>query len=119
MTLAQYRGRRPDDLEPVEVGGGHEPGGHSHPGPAEYLRIGFILVVITSVEIALYYTGMGTTALVITMLPLSWLKFGLVVLWFMHLKFDNPFFRQLFFAGLALAIVVFTIAMATLGAKLV
>jgi caa(3)-type oxidase subunit IV len=70
-------------------------------------------------KIALYYTEMNTTMLVITMMPLSWIKFALVVLWFMHLRFDNPFFRQLFFAGLALAVIVFGIALATIGGTLV
>jgi cytochrome c oxidase subunit 4 len=94
-------------------------GGHAHPGAAEYVKIGAILVVVTTIEVGLYYAGMSETALVATMLPLSWLKFALVVLWFMHLRFDNPLFRQLFFGGLALAVVVFAIAIATIGGKLV
>jgi cytochrome c oxidase subunit IV len=119
MTLAEYGKRRPEGLDPLDGEGPHEAGEHAHPGPAEYLRIGFILLVLTTIEVALYYTGMNTTMLVITMLPLSWLKFALVVFWFMHLRFDNPFFRNLFFGGLALSLVVFTIAIATLGGKLV
>jgi cytochrome c oxidase subunit 4 len=118
MTLAHYR-KGQTDAEGAEGEVHLEPGGHAHPSAAEYLKIGAILVVVTSIEVALYYVGMSETALVAVMMPLSWLKFILVVLWFMHLRFDNPFFRQLFFAGLALAIVVFTVAMATLGGKLV
>ena len=117
MTLAQYRKGRGDEAAEAEA---HlEPGGHAHPSAAEYLRIGAILVVVTSVEVALYYAGFGTTTLLATMMPLSVLKFTLVVLWFMHLRFDNPLFRQLFGGGLALAIVVFAVAMATLGGKVV
>jgi caa(3)-type oxidase subunit IV len=118
MTLAHYR-KGQIEAEGAEAEAHLEPGGHSHPGPAEYLKIGAILVVVTSIEVGLYYAGLGKTALLATMMPLSWLKFALVVLWFMHLRFVNPFFRQLFFAGLALAVVVFTIAMATIGGKLV
>jgi len=119
MTLAHYR-KGQTDAEGAEAADGHlEPGAHAHPSAAAYLKIGAILVVVTSIEVALYYVGMSETVLVVTMMPLSWLKFILVVLWFMHLRFDNPFFRQLFFAGLALAIVIFTVAMATLGGKLV
>ncbi len=117
MTLAQYRKGKGD--EAAEAEGHLEAGVHAHPSAREYLKIGGILVVITSVEVALYYAGFGKTALLITMMPLSVLKFTLVVLWFMHLKFDNPFFRNLFFSGLALAIVVFAVAMATLGGKVV
>jgi caa(3)-type oxidase subunit IV len=118
MTLAHYR-KGQIEAEGVEAEAHVEVGGHAHPGPAEYLKIGAILVVITSVEVGLYYAGLSETALVATMMPLSWLKFALVVLWFMHLRFDNPFFRQLFIGGLALAVVVFTVAMATIGGKLV
>ena len=118
MTLAHYR-KGQTDGEGAVAEGHLEPGGHAHPGAAEYLKIGAILVVVTSIEVGLYYVGMSETVLVAVMMPLSWLKFILVVLWFMHLRFDNPFFRTLFFAGLALAIVVFTVALATLGGKLV
>ena len=117
MTLAQYRKGRGEGAAEPET---HlEAGGHAHPSAREYLQIGAILVVVTSVEVALYYAGLGKTALLITMMPLSFLKFTLVVLWFMHLKFDNPFFRNLFFSGLALAIVVFAVALATVEGKLV
>jgi len=118
MTLAHYR-KGTVEAEASEGEAHLEPGGHAHPGAAEYIKIGAILVVVTTLEVALYYVGMSETVLVITMMPLSWLKFILVVLWFMHLRFDNRLFRQLFFGGLALAVVVFTIAIATIGGKLV
>jgi caa(3)-type oxidase subunit IV len=51
-------------------------------------------------------------------LLLSAAKFGFVILWFMHLKFDNKIFTVLFLGGLALAVVVFMIAIGTLGANL-
>ena len=117
MTLAQYRKGRGG--ESAEAEDHLEPGAHAHPSATEYLKIGAILVVVTSFEVALYYVGFGKIALLVAMMPLSILKFTLVVLWFMHLRFDNRLFRQLFVGGLALAIVVFTVAMATLGGKVV
>jgi cytochrome c oxidase subunit 4 len=117
MTLAQYRKSRPEG--DAAVAEAHEPGGHAHPGPTEYIVIGLILAFITAVEVALYYVDMSLTTLVVLMLPLSWAKFALVVLWFMHLRFDNPLFRQLFFGGLLLTVVIFAIAMATIGGTLV
>jgi hypothetical protein len=50
---------------------------------------------------------------------LSLLKFMLVVGFFMHLRFDNQILSFLFFGGLALAVAVFTVAVATLDAGLV
>jgi hypothetical protein len=41
-------------------------------------------------------------------------KFAIVAGYFMHLKYDNPLFKRVFVFGLVLAIVVFTIMLATL-----
>jgi caa(3)-type oxidase subunit IV len=81
-----------------------EPGGHAHPGAREYVTIAVILAVITAVEVATYYIKeqVGQVFAPI-LLVLSALKFGMVVLWFMHLRFDNRLFSILFVAGLALA----------------
>ena len=119
MTLAHYR-KGQTDAEGAEAADGHlEPGAHAHPSAAEYLKIGAILVVVTSIEVALYYVGMSETVLVVTMMPLSWLKFILVVLWFMHLRFDNRLFSWFFFGAMLLTFAIFSAALATIGGKLV
>ena len=41
------------------------------------------------------------------------IKFFTVVLYFMHLKFDNQLFTALFYMGLGLAVFVYTVAMFT------
>ena len=46
-----------------------------------------ILAVLTALEVATYYVDVGG-ALVPTLIGLSVVKFALVVMWFMHLKFD-------------------------------
>ncbi|MEX2226355.1 MAG: cytochrome C oxidase subunit IV family protein [Dehalococcoidia bacterium] len=91
----------------------------AHPGPSEYVVIGLILGMITAVEVALYYIDLSQGVLVTTLLVLSAAKFGLVVLWFMHLKFDSPLLSRLFGTGFFGAIVLFAVVMATLGANLV
>jgi cytochrome c oxidase subunit 4 len=40
-------------------------------------------------------------------------KFIMVVSYFMHLKFDNKLFTWIFYAGLILAIGVYSVALAT------
>jgi cytochrome c oxidase subunit 4 len=90
-----------------------------HPGALEYAQIGLILGVITAIEVALYYIDMSHTLLVICLLVLSAVKFSLVVLWFMHLKFDHGLFSSMFVVGLLLAISIFTVALATVGGSLV
>ena len=56
---------------------------------------------------------MSTTALVIFLFPMMIIKFTTVIFYFMHLKYDNPLFRRVFFFGLILATIVFVIALST------
>ena len=61
-----------------------------HPGAKEYVRIFFILVAITALEVAIYFVRdtLGGWFLPI-LFGLMFSKFTIVVLWFMHLKFDD------------------------------
>lgn len=76
---------------------------HSHPQPLEYVKIAVILCVLTAVEVAVYYIPALFNAIVPILLVLSAVKFSLVVLWFMHLKFDSRLFSSIFLGGLLLA----------------
>ena len=90
-----------------------------HPDAAEYVKIGLLLAVITAVEVAIYYVeALGDTLLPI-LLVLSALKFVLVLLWFMHLRFDNRLLTILFSTAAVLAAMLFVIVLSTLGASLV
>ena len=75
----------------------------SHPQPLEYVKIAVVLAAITVGEVGVYYVESLRSTLVPILIPLSGLKFSLVVLYFMHLKFDNRLFSILFVGGLALA----------------
>jgi cytochrome c oxidase subunit 4 len=113
MTLAQSRGiKGPPEPEREAA---HE---RAHPGPMEYLSIGLILAVVTAVEIAVYYIDALSDVLVPILVVLSATKFGLVVLWFMHLKFDARLFSWMFVGGIALASTLFVVVLATLGGGL-
>lgn len=79
-----------------------------------YVKVAAILAVITAAEIALpYMVDEVEGAVVAVMLVMMVLKFGLVVAYFMHLKFDSLLFRRVFQAGLALAVGVYVAALAT------
>jgi cytochrome c oxidase subunit IV len=119
MTLAEYRKRRgvePPEVEPHAGEAVHE---EKHPGALEYAQIGLVLVIITAIEVAIYYIGLSQTLLVIALLVFSATKFTLVVLWFMHLKFDDRLFSTMFVMGFLLAVSIFAVAIATLGGHLV
>ena len=89
----------------------------AHPGPREYVMIAVVLAVVTGLEVALFYVDfLPSSAVVTALLLLMTIKFALVVLWFMHLRFDPPVFKRLFVTGVALALSVFLIVLLTFGA---
>ena len=96
-----------------------EAGIEGHPGPAEYVRVGTALAIITVAEVSIYYANLAHGALLGLLLSLSLTKFLLVALWFMHLRFDSRLFSTLFAGGLALVVALFFVVLATLGANLV
>ena len=85
-----------------------------HPGVSQYVEIGIILAVLTALEVALYFVPVPRAVAIPSLLVLTALKFALVVLWFMHLRFDSAWFRRVFGFGLVLACVVFGITYAVL-----
>ena len=75
----------------------------SHASPAFYWVIGGILTVITAVEVAIFYIPFLKPVLVPSLLILSAGKFLLVVMYFMHLKFDHRILTGVFLSGMVLA----------------
>jgi cytochrome c oxidase subunit 4 len=65
--------------------------------------IGVVLAIITAVEVAVFYIPALAPVLVPVLLVLSAAKFVLVVMFFMHLRFDSPVLTGLFMAGVVLA----------------
>jgi len=93
--------------------------GVAHPGPEEYVRIGLLLAAVTAVEVIVYYFDIQRAVFITILLGLSAVKFSLVVMFFMHLKFDSRLFSTTFLAGFALASALFVVVLATLGGSLV
>lgn len=84
-----------------------------HPSPKEYIRIAVLLAVITAAEVVVYYVEGVQEFLVPILFLFSALKFALVVLWFMHLKFDSKTYARFFVLGLAGAITLFLVVLIT------
>jgi cytochrome c oxidase subunit 4 len=85
-----------------------------HPTPRRYVAVAVALAAITAFEVAVYYIESAHSILVPTLIVFAFLKFFLVVSWFMHLRFDSKLFRNLFVTGLILALVVFGVVLATI-----
>ena len=85
-------------------------GAHGHPSPKEYIRIGAVLAALTAIEVAASYTIEGAL-LIVTLLSLAVIKFTIVVMWFMHLKFDDRRYARFFVMGVALAATLYLIVL--------
>jgi len=87
---------------------GHGTGGEhgDHPTWKFYAMIGLILTIITAAEVAVFYIPALRGVLVPILLVLSAGKFALVVMFYMHLRFDSPIFSGVFVAPLSLAVLV-------------
>jgi len=76
----------------------------THATTGTYLRVAAVLVMVTLIEVGVFYVPAFQGVLVPLLLVLSALKFALVVMFYMHLKFDNRFFTFLFGGPLLLAL---------------
>jgi cytochrome c oxidase subunit 4 len=99
-----------EDLpDPRESGSVHR----EHPSAKEYIRIGLILLVLTAIEVGLYYIDISHSVLIPSLLFLAFLKFTLVVMWFMHLRFDDRRYARFFVMGIAGATTLYLIVLMT------
>ena len=74
-----------------------------HPTPATYFKIAMILSALTAVEVAIFYITPLSYGIIPILAVLSIGKFALVVLYYMHLKFDSKVFSGMFFFGMFVA----------------
>ena len=80
---------------------------HAHPTWKQYKWVALILTLITVVEVWIYYIPAftATKLFVPSLLIMSAVKFAIVVLFYMHLKYDARLFRALFTGPLIIAVV--------------
>src|ERR1043165_5049844 len=92
---------------------------HAHPTWKQYKWVALILTVITAIEVYAYYipSFVASRAFVPSMLIMSAAKFVIVVMFYMHLKYDHKLFRALFTGPLIIAMSTI-IALLFLFAKL-
>jgi cytochrome c oxidase subunit IV len=83
--------------------GGAHGEGEAHASVGFYWMIGGVLAVLTAMEVAVFYIEALTAVEVPVLLTITAAKFILVVMFFMHLRYDSKVFTGLFLAGLVLA----------------
>ncbi|CAB4548091.1 unannotated protein [freshwater metagenome] len=105
-----------DDDSPVNPGEHHTHG----PTDGQYFKIFFLLVGLTALEVSTYWWddifNADTKKIAVpVLLTLMVIKFFLVALYFMHLKFDSPLLKRTFYAGMIIAILVYGAALTVMN----
>ena len=91
-----------------------DPGHGAHASVWTYVTIAIILTAVTGLEFAVIYIRALTPILVPLLLVMSAGKFVLVVLFFMHLRYDKPLLTTLFAAPVLIAVII-VVALMTLS----
>ena len=96
-------------------------GGHTeaHASVATYVKVALILSAVTALEVGVIYVRFLTPIVVPLLLAMSAAKFALVVLFFMHLRYDSRALSGLFVGPLIIATVIVVALMTLSGAFLV
>jgi cytochrome c oxidase subunit 4 len=86
-----------------------------HPGNRFYIVIAAILAVLTAMELMVFYVEALAPMLVPILMVMMGVKVALVVMFFMHLKFDNKLLTGVFSWGLFIATSIILALMAIFG----
>lgn len=97
-----------------------EEGRHDEPhvGNRTYVVVAAVLAVLTALEVMIFYVPAVRPVLVPLLMVLMLAKFALVVLYFMHLKFDSSLLSGLFSGPMLISTTV-VLALLALFGKLV
>ncbi|MCG8469438.1 MAG: cytochrome C oxidase subunit IV family protein [Gemmatimonadetes bacterium] len=89
--------------------------GEPHASNRFYVAIAVILAIFTALEVMVFYVEALRPFLFWILMILMVVKFALVVMFFMHLKFDRPLLTGVFSVGLFIATFVIVALMALFG----
>jgi cytochrome c oxidase subunit 4 len=90
--------------------------GPGHASAATYVRVAVILTLVTAMEFSAIYIRQLTPILIPLLVVMSAAKFALVVLFFMHLRYDSRALSFIFAGTLTIAVVI-ALALATLTGR--
>ena len=82
-----------------------------HPTPLTYFKVAMVLSSITAFEVGIFYIEDLGKGIIPILVALSGVKFALVAMFYMHLRYDSRLFSGLFVGGLLLA---FSVGLAVL-----
>ena len=93
-----------------------DPGHGEHASVATYIKVALVLTALTGIEVGAIYIRALTPILTPALLVLSLAKFSLVLLFFMHLRYDTRTLSVIFVGPLLIALAVFLALIALIGA---
>ena len=94
---------------------GHAPAGPHGASVATYVRVALILTVVTGFEVGVIYIRFLTPIIVPLLLAMSIAKFALVVMFFMHLRYDPRSLTSVFVGPLIIATLLGLALIALIG----
>ena len=101
-----------DDDSPVHPGEAHSHG----PSDRTYFKVFWVLVVLTTLEVSTEWWPEDTRNIAVpVLLFLMVVKFFLVALYFMHLKYDPRMLKRIFYTGMLFAIFVYAVALTAMN----
>jgi cytochrome c oxidase subunit 4 len=92
---------------------------HEHASVRTYVYVALVLTVITALEVGVIYIRQLTPIIVPLLLAMSLAKFVLVVMFFMHLRYDARPLTAVFVGPLLIAVGLAVALMTLTGAFLV
>jgi cytochrome c oxidase subunit 4 len=95
----------------------HDAHAHAHPTAKKYIGIAIILTIITVIEVSVFYIPSMHPFLPPVLLTLSALKFALVAMFYMHLKFDHRIYSWVFVVPMCFAAAIILALLALFSAS--
>jgi cytochrome c oxidase subunit 4 len=92
---------------------------HEHASVRTYVRVAVILTLVTALEVGVIYIRSLTPIIVPLLLVMAAAKFALVVMFFMHLRYDTRALTTLFLGPLIIATLLGVALMTLTGAFLI
>lgn len=83
---------------------------HIHPGASVYAPVAVVLVVLTGLEILVYYANLAAVVLVPVVIFLGVANIVLSAMFYMHLRYDSPVLKGMFsFAALIASLLLISL----------
>ena len=82
---------------------------HRHHGHTQFYLVWGTLLILTAVEVFLAYERLKPTTMLAILMGLSLIKAGLIISYFMHLKFEVTRMRRLLMASLVICLTLMCI----------